>query len=121
MKVDSQPSIKKNQTNRVGWAVFVHAFNPSTWETEAVEINASLVYRVSSRTARGRQRTPVSNKRKRKIQSWRDGSAVKSTDCSFRGPEFNSQPSNSASQPSLLEIQFPLLVCLKTEAVYSHK
>jgi hypothetical protein len=26
-----------------------------------------------------------------KIRGWRDGSAVKSTDCFFRSPEFNSQ------------------------------
>jgi hypothetical protein len=26
-----------------------------------------------------------------KLRGWRDGSAVKSTDCSYRGPEFNSQ------------------------------
>jgi hypothetical protein len=35
---------------------------------------------------------------------WKDGSAVKSNDCSSRGPEFNS----------------PLLVCI-IEPVYSHK
>jgi hypothetical protein len=29
---------------------------------------------------------------------WRDGSASKSTDCSFRGPEFKSQ-----QQPSIVE------------------
>jgi hypothetical protein len=31
-----------------------HTFNPSTWEAEA-----SLVYKVSSRTARATQRSPV--------------------------------------------------------------
>jgi hypothetical protein len=36
-------------------AVVEQAFNPSTWEAEA-----SLVYRVSSRTARATQRNPVS-------------------------------------------------------------
>jgi hypothetical protein len=39
------------------------AFNPSTWEAEAgeaLELKASLVYRVSSRTARATQRNPVS-------------------------------------------------------------
>ena len=40
-------------------AVVVHAFNSSTWE-------ASLVYRVSSRTVSAIQRNPVSEKRKRK-------------------------------------------------------
>jgi hypothetical protein len=36
-------------------AVVVHAFNSSTWEAEAgkfLEFEASLVYRVSSRTVR---------------------------------------------------------------------
>ena len=31
---------------------------------------------------------------------WRDGSAVKSTDCSSRGPEFNSQQPHGGSQPT---------------------
>jgi hypothetical protein len=38
-----------------GQAVVAHTFDPSTWEAEA-----SLVYRVSSRTARATQRNPVS-------------------------------------------------------------
>jgi hypothetical protein len=45
----------------------VHAFNPNTWEAEAggsLEFEASLVYRVSSRTARATQRNPVSKKKK---------------------------------------------------------
>jgi hypothetical protein len=41
-----------------------HTFNPSTWEAEAGE--ASLVYRVSSRTARAMQRNPVSEKKERR-------------------------------------------------------
>jgi hypothetical protein len=46
--------------------VVAHAFNPSTWEAEAggflriSEFEASLVYRVSSGTARATQRNPVS-------------------------------------------------------------
>jgi hypothetical protein len=42
-----------------------HAFNPSTREAEAggfLKFEASLVYRVSSRTARAMQRNPVSKK-----------------------------------------------------------
>jgi hypothetical protein len=53
--------------------VVAHAFNPSTWEAEAVgflELEASLVYMVSSRTARAKQRNPVSkNKNKNKQTS----------------------------------------------------
>jgi hypothetical protein len=47
--------------------VVAHAFNPSTWEAEAGgshEFEASLVYKVSSRTARATQRNPVSKKKK---------------------------------------------------------
>jgi hypothetical protein len=45
--------------------VVTHAFNPSTWEAESgrsLSSKASLVYRVSSRTARAIQRIPVSKK-----------------------------------------------------------
>jgi hypothetical protein len=56
----------------------------------------SLVYIESSRTARTRERDPVSKKekkrkRKEKKKGWIDGSVVKSTDCSFGGCRFNSQ------------------------------
>jgi hypothetical protein len=33
---------------------------------------------------------------------WRDGSAVKSTDCSSEGPEFKSQQPHEGSQPSVM-------------------
>jgi hypothetical protein len=36
------------------------------------------------------------------FRSWRDGSAVKSTDCSSRGPEFSSQQPHGGSQPSVM-------------------
>jgi hypothetical protein len=34
------------------------------------------------------------------FSGWRDGSAVKSTDCSSEGPEFKSQQPHGDSQPS---------------------
>jgi hypothetical protein len=47
----------------------VHTFNPSTGEAEAggflSSIEASLVYKVSCRTARAIQRNPVSKEKKR--------------------------------------------------------
>jgi hypothetical protein len=51
-------------------AVVAHAFYPSTWKAEAgrfLIFKASLVLRVSSRTARATQRNPVSNKQTNKI------------------------------------------------------
>jgi hypothetical protein len=45
----------------------VHAFNPSSQEGRSRQISefeASLVYKVSSRTARATQRNPVSKKTK---------------------------------------------------------
>ena len=46
-----------------------HPFNPSTWEAEAgrfLSSEASLVYRMSSRTSRATQRNPVLKKQKEK-------------------------------------------------------
>jgi len=37
-----------------------------------------------------------------KQRGWRDGSVVKSTDCSSRGPEFNSQQPHGGSQPCVM-------------------
>jgi hypothetical protein len=53
-------------------------------------------------------------------EGWRDGSAVKSTDCSSRGPEFNSQQPHGGSQPSMMGIRCPSLVCLEIATMYSH-
>jgi len=39
---------------------------------------------------------------KNKNMGWRDGSVVKSTDCSSRGPEFKSQQTHGGSQSSVM-------------------
>jgi hypothetical protein len=39
---------------------------------------------------------------KMNIGGWRDGSVVKSTDCSIRGPESNFQHPHGGSQPSVV-------------------
>jgi hypothetical protein len=59
----------------------------------SVNLKESLFTEPRFGTARATQRNPV-KKAKTKIQfgmGWRDGSVVKSTDYSSRGPEFNSQ------------------------------
>jgi hypothetical protein len=38
---------------------------------------------------------------------WRDGSVVKSTDCSSKGHEFKSQQPHSGSQPSIMRSNTP--------------
>jgi hypothetical protein len=43
-----------------------HKSNPSTQEAEAGDFEASLVHKVSSRTARAIQRNPVSKNQKKK-------------------------------------------------------
>jgi hypothetical protein len=53
------------------------------------------------------------------VGGWRDGSAVKSTDCSSKGPVFNSQQPHGGSQPSVIGSD-ALLVCLKAPTVYSY-
>jgi hypothetical protein len=65
------------------------------------EFEASLVYKVSSRTARATQRNRL-EKPKKKKKFWAgeiDGSAVKSTDCSSEGLEFKPQQPHGGSQP----------------------
>jgi hypothetical protein len=56
-------SLYKEKKYKVfSWVVMVHVFSPSTWEAEAgrsLEFEASLVYRVSFRTAMDTQRHPV--------------------------------------------------------------
>jgi hypothetical protein len=50
----------------MSWVVMAHNFDPNTREAEAGRISqfeASLIYRVSSRTARDTQRNPVSIKK----------------------------------------------------------
>ena len=54
----------------IRWAVVVHAFNPSTWEAKAgrfLSFESSLVYRVSSRTARAKQRNLSRKTNKQKL------------------------------------------------------
>jgi hypothetical protein len=40
-------------------------------------------------------------------RGWRDGSEVKSTDCSSRGPDFNSQQPHGGSQPPVMRSDTP--------------
>jgi hypothetical protein len=42
------------------------------------------------------------NFKKEKKRGWRDGSVVKNTDCSSRGPEFKSQQPHGGLQPSVI-------------------
>jgi hypothetical protein len=46
---------------KISQVIVAHPFNPSTWEAEV-----SLVYRASSRTAKGTQRTLLKNKQTNK-------------------------------------------------------
>jgi hypothetical protein len=39
----------------------------------------------------------------KRLKGWRDGSVVKSTDCSPEGPEFKSQQPHGGSQPSVMK------------------
>jgi hypothetical protein len=54
-----------------------------------------------------------------KIRGWRDGSAVKSTDCSSEGAEFKSQQLHGGSRPPIMRYD-ALFWCMKTAIVYLH-
>jgi hypothetical protein len=89
--------------------VVAPSFNPSTWGGRGrriSEFQASLVYKVSSRTARAIQRNPVSKKqlKKKKIEMTRAGEMaqwVRASNCSSEGVEFKSQQPHGGSQPSV--------------------
>jgi hypothetical protein len=75
-------------------ALSLHICNHNMWEVEA------RVLRVQD-------------------QAWKDGSVVKSTDCSSRGQEFNSQQLHGGPQPSVMG-SICLLMSLKRATVYSY-
>jgi len=58
-----------------------------------------------SREEKGKKKhkeTTIHQNKMIKQEVWRDGSEVKSTDCSSRGPEFNAQQQHGDSQPSII-------------------
>ena len=57
--------------------------------------------------------------KKTPYEGWRDGSVVKSTYCSSRGPEFNSQPLYGGSQPSIMGSD-SLFWCVWRQLQYTH-
>jgi hypothetical protein len=59
----------------------MHAFNPSSWEAEAggSEFEASLVYKVTSRTVKPTQRNPVSKNKKIQKQNKQKNKTNKQT------------------------------------------
>jgi hypothetical protein len=61
--------------------------------TNKINLKKNLVSMVRYLSFRGKKRKPN--------QGWRDGS-VKSTGCSSRGPEFNSQHPHGGLQPSIM-------------------
>jgi hypothetical protein len=69
------------------------------------EFEASLVYRVSFRTAEGYTEKPCLEKKKKiKVRAGEMAQRLKAlTACSSRGPEFNSQQPHSGLQPSVME------------------
>ena len=57
-----------------------------------------------------------------KDPGWRDGSQVKSTDCSSRGSEFNSQQPQGGSQPSVMRsYAFFWCVCRQHQCTHINK
>jgi hypothetical protein len=54
-----------------------------------------------------RERQGERKRKNREGEDWRDGSVVKSTDCSSRVPELNSQVPHGGSQPSVMENLMP--------------
>jgi hypothetical protein len=56
----------------------------------------------ANKERRGEERRGEERRGEERRGAWRDGSVVKSTDCSSRGPDFNSQQAHGSSQPSVM-------------------
>jgi hypothetical protein len=56
---------------------------------------------------------------KEKVGDWRGDSAIKRTDYSSSGPEFNSQQPHGGSQPSVMGSD-ALFLCVWREQLYTH-
>jgi hypothetical protein len=61
-----------------------------------------VIYRVRSRTIVRNFVSQLPPPPQNPLSGWRNGSVVKSTDCSSRGPEFNSQQPHGGSQLSVM-------------------
>jgi len=61
----------------------------------------SLFLLIGTRAIRGGLLSSLTASLRTGAGGWRDGSAVKSTDCSSRGHEFKSQQPHGGSQPSV--------------------
>jgi hypothetical protein len=75
-------------------AKVVHVCHVSTWEAEVGELQV--------RDYPGLCTKLCLKKIKGGGGSWKDDSAVKSTGCSSRGPEFNSQQPHGGPQPPVM-------------------
>jgi hypothetical protein len=79
---------------------------PWDWATSSVCAHKDCTGCTHAHTYMHTEKTHIITKEaiiflKRKEEGWRDGSAIKRTDCSSKGPELNSQQQHDGSQPSV--------------------
>jgi hypothetical protein len=111
VKLWSIPSTETNKQTKLlfkdgvpkgqAWGAYIH--NLSTEKAEAEDLymfKANLGYRTRSFVKNNNN----NNKIVRGVGGWRDGSAVKSTGCSSRGPGFNSHHPRGGSQLSVTPV-----------------
>jgi hypothetical protein len=80
-----------------------YIFILSTGEAEAGRsLRSRLAWSKSFQDIQCYTEKPSMERKKEIEEGWRDGSVVKSTDCSSRGPEYNSQQPHGGSQPSVM-------------------
>jgi hypothetical protein len=94
----------------------VHAFKPSTWEAEGRQISefkASLVYKVSSKTARTIQRNPVSKNQNQNPKP----KTPKPKKKKKKRFDFKKPTHRDKYQPQAKPVAY--LVCLKAYRVFS--
>jgi hypothetical protein len=108
----------------VHWGEQRQKYKSSTWRQEWMAYSACFV--IETRTTSPGWYHPqwagpshINQSLIKKMLGWREGSAVKNTDCSSEGPEFKSQQPHGGSQPSVMpssgvsEESYSVLTCNK--------
>ena len=104
-------TLTSTQLNKLG--VVARAIAPSIWEIEARSLCVQSQPGLHGPGQLGLQKRPSlgmrGGKRKQTNGGWRDGSVVKSTCCSSRGAEFDSQHPRECLQPTVALVPEDLL------------
>ena len=93
------PHLYEHQSSQTGMGYWTH---PNTDQIRDGAQNYLSLWQQTSLRQAYKWKNKQTNKQTKNNWAERDGSEVENTDCSSRGPEFNSQQPQGGSQPSVM-------------------